>query len=258
MAATLRSRGARGARVAPIAAHARHGVRSCEIVAKRASRRDRGARSVAARARPRHHVRHRRTRPAARLGRGRRPPGLPAFTHRRPRATRAVREARERVHAAVLNSGFEFPQRRITANLAPAHLRKVGPGFDLAIAVRHARGERAGARPRRSSRWAVFGELSLGGEVRPVPRACWPLPRAPPGRTRRPRGPARARGRGGARRRAWRFAASTRLGERRGAARAAASAGAVEPAAGGAGRARAPPTRWTSPTCAATACRRAR
>src|SRR3954469_16957486 len=59
--------------------------------------------------------------------------GLPAFTIV-GRADAAVRESRERVHAAVLNSGLKFPQQRITVNLAPAHLRKVGPGFDLATA----------------------------------------------------------------------------------------------------------------------------
>ena len=48
---------------------------------------------------------------------------------------RAVREARDRVRAALLNSGLDFPQQRITVNLAPAHIRKAGPGFDLAIAV---------------------------------------------------------------------------------------------------------------------------
>ncbi len=60
--------------------------------------------------------------------------GLPAFSVV-GLGDKAVREARERVRAALLNSGFEFPQRRITANLAPAYLRKAGPGFDLAIAV---------------------------------------------------------------------------------------------------------------------------
>ena len=77
----------------------------------------------------------------------------------------AVREARERVRAAILNSGFEFPQRRVTANLAPAYLRKVGPGFDLALAVGvlAASGQLDGGRLKR---WAVYGELSLGGEVR--------------------------------------------------------------------------------------------
>ena len=47
----------------------------------------------------------------------------------------AVRESRERVRAALLNSGLEFPLKRLTANLAPAHLRKAGPSFDLALAV---------------------------------------------------------------------------------------------------------------------------
>jgi len=59
--------------------------------------------------------------------------GLPAFTIV-GRGDAAVRESRERVHVALVNSGFAFPQRRITVNLAPAHLRKVGPGFDLATA----------------------------------------------------------------------------------------------------------------------------
>ena len=68
-------------------------------------------------------------------------PGLPAFRIV-GLADAAVREARERVHAAILNSGFDFPARRITANLAPAHLRKVGPGFDAALAVGLLGGER--------------------------------------------------------------------------------------------------------------------
>ena len=60
--------------------------------------------------------------------------GLPAFTLvGLPDA--AVREARERVRAALLNSGLEFPLQRLTANLAPAHVRKAGPSFDLALAV---------------------------------------------------------------------------------------------------------------------------
>jgi magnesium chelatase family protein len=59
--------------------------------------------------------------------------GLPAFSVvGLPDA--AVREARERVRAAMANCGFEFPLRRIVANLAPASLRKAGPGMDLAIA----------------------------------------------------------------------------------------------------------------------------
>ena len=60
--------------------------------------------------------------------------GLPSFTIV-GLADRAVAEARERVRAALVNCGFEFPMRRLTVNLAPAHLRKAGPGFDLAIAL---------------------------------------------------------------------------------------------------------------------------
>ena len=91
-------------------------------------------------------------------------PGLPAFTVV-GLADAAVRESRERVRAALLNCGFEFPLRRITANLAPAHLRKVGPGFDLALAA--ALLGASGQLPVDAlERWAIFGELSLGGEVR--------------------------------------------------------------------------------------------
>src|SRR3954466_9253675 len=60
--------------------------------------------------------------------------GLPAFTVV-GLADKAVREARARVRSAMMNSGYEFPQRRITVNLAPAYLRKVGPAFDLPLAV---------------------------------------------------------------------------------------------------------------------------
>ncbi|MGI8922089.1 MAG: YifB family Mg chelatase-like AAA ATPase [Solirubrobacteraceae bacterium] len=90
--------------------------------------------------------------------------GLPAFTVV-GLADAGVREARERVRAALLNSDFEFPLRRITANLAPAHLRKVGAGFDLALAagVLAASGQ---LDPEALDRWAVFGELSLAGELR--------------------------------------------------------------------------------------------
>ena len=91
--------------------------------------------------------------------------GLPAFRVV-GLADTAVREARERVHSAIQNSGFEFPGGRITANLAPAYLRKVGPGFDLALAL----GVLAASNQvpdERLAVWAVHGELSLGGEIRP-------------------------------------------------------------------------------------------
>ena len=91
--------------------------------------------------------------------------GLPTFTIV-GLGDRAVREARERVHAAILNSGFEFPARRVTVNLAPASLRKAGPGFDLAIAAGVLAA--SGQLPAEAlERFAVFGELSLGGELRP-------------------------------------------------------------------------------------------
>jgi magnesium chelatase family protein len=91
--------------------------------------------------------------------------GLPNFTIV-GLGDRAVREARERVRAAILNSGFEFPLRRVTVNLAPASLRKAGPGFDLAIAC--AILAVSGQVPAEAlERYAVFGELGLGGEIRP-------------------------------------------------------------------------------------------
>src|SRR5579864_7677855 len=60
--------------------------------------------------------------------------GLPAFSIvGLPDA--AVNEAKERVRAAIKNSGAIFPMRRITVNLAPADLRKAGPAYDLPIAI---------------------------------------------------------------------------------------------------------------------------
>jgi magnesium chelatase family protein len=80
---------------------------------------------------------------------------------------RAVRESRERVRAALLNSGLDFPQQRLTANLAPADLRKAGPSFDLAIAVAVlAATDQVPAD--RLREYAVCGELSLGGSLRPI------------------------------------------------------------------------------------------
>ena len=80
---------------------------------------------------------------------------------------RAVRESRERVRAAVLNSRLDFPQKRVTVNLAPAHVRKAGPSFDLAIAlgVLAATGQVPGEA---LARYALCGELSLSGEIKPV------------------------------------------------------------------------------------------
>jgi len=49
----------------------------------------------------------------------------------------AVKESRDRVRAAIKNSGIDFPARHITVNLAPAHTKKEGPAFDLPIACEH-------------------------------------------------------------------------------------------------------------------------
>jgi magnesium chelatase family protein len=96
-------------------------------------------------------------------------PGLPAFTIV-GLGDAAVRESRDRIRSAILNSGFKFPERRITANLAPAFLRKVGPGFDAALALGVLAS--SGQVPLEAlSAYAVFGELSLGGELRDCPGA---------------------------------------------------------------------------------------
>ena len=79
----------------------------------------------------------------------------------------AVRESKERVRSALINSGFEFPNRRVTINLAPADLPKQGGRYDLAIAigVLAATGQ-IDADKLQSSEF--IGELALTGELRPV------------------------------------------------------------------------------------------
>ncbi len=81
----------------------------------------------------------------------------------------AVQESRERVRAAIVNSSFEFPSRRITVNLAPADLRKEGPSFDLPIALAFlfATGQAVCHDDGRGP-LAALGELGLDGAVRPV------------------------------------------------------------------------------------------
>ena len=83
-------------------------------------------------------------------------------------AEAAVRESMERVRGAILSSGFEFPQRRITVNLGPADMPKSGGRFDLAIAlgILVASGQVPGQRLEKAE---CYGELSLTGELRPVP-----------------------------------------------------------------------------------------
>ena len=92
--------------------------------------------------------------------------GLPSFTIVGLPDTE-VKESRDRVRAALVNSRFEFPARRITVNLAPAELRKESGRFDLPIAL----GILAASRQLATEdfpKYEFAGELSLTGELRPV------------------------------------------------------------------------------------------
>ncbi len=93
-------------------------------------------------------------------------PGLPATTIV-GLPDSAVKESRERVRAALKNSGFNYPGGRITINLSPADIRKEGPSFDLAIALSllAADGQIALAS---IDGYAFLGELSLEGNLQPV------------------------------------------------------------------------------------------
>lgn len=93
--------------------------------------------------------------------------GLPSYTFVGLPDT-AVREARDRVRAALLSSGLSWPQRRVTVNLAPSGVRKSGPGLDLpfALGLMTASEELpAGA----LDGVGVLGELGLDGSLRPIP-----------------------------------------------------------------------------------------
>lgn len=79
----------------------------------------------------------------------------------------AVRESRVRVRAALANSGYELPPRRVVLNLAPADLKKRGSSLDLAIAVALLAACRSCA-PNRLEETLLFGELSLTGDLRPA------------------------------------------------------------------------------------------
>ncbi len=78
----------------------------------------------------------------------------------------AVREAKDRVRSAIKNSGFQFPVKRITINLAPADIRKEGPGFDLPIAIGILIA--TGQIDYNLENSLIMGELSLNGQVRPI------------------------------------------------------------------------------------------
>jgi magnesium chelatase family protein len=76
----------------------------------------------------------------------------------------AVRESKDRLHAALRNAGFSYPQARVTVNLAPADVRKEGPAYDLPIAL----GVLAASGQLRASLGStiVFGEIALDGGLR--------------------------------------------------------------------------------------------
>jgi len=79
----------------------------------------------------------------------------------------AVKESKDRVIAALSNSGYRWPRKRTTVNLAPADIKKQGPSFDLPIALGMIATDTEADLPR-LSRCVVAGELALTGEVRPV------------------------------------------------------------------------------------------
>lgn len=93
--------------------------------------------------------------------------GLPRFTIvGLPDA--AVSESRDRVRAAIVNSGFTFPRTRITVNLAPANVKKQGPAYDLPIALAILLASGLIKDYKKLQENIIFGELALSGKVRPV------------------------------------------------------------------------------------------
>src|SRR3990167_6198714 len=89
--------------------------------------------------------------------------GLPSFTIV-GLPDKAVEESKERVRAAIKNSGAEFPAKRITVNLAPADLPKAGPAYDLPIALGILVASEQLLAPKEDM--LVIGELSLDGSLR--------------------------------------------------------------------------------------------
>ena len=93
--------------------------------------------------------------------------GLPKFTIvGLPDA--AISESRERIRAAIKNSGLKFPRTRVTVNLAPADLKKQGPIYDLPIALSILIASGAVSQTSITQNSAFLGELSLDGGIRPV------------------------------------------------------------------------------------------
>src|SRR5579863_7159315 len=97
--------------------------------------------------------------------------GVPSF-RMGGRAEGAVREAFERMKSALRNSGFEFPNRKITVNLAPADVRKEGSAFDLPMALGVLAANGAVQKRARMGDFVVLGELALDGRVKGI-KAHW-------------------------------------------------------------------------------------
>jgi magnesium chelatase family protein len=90
--------------------------------------------------------------------------GLPSFSTV-GLAEGAVRESRERVKAAIKNSGYDFPNRKITVNLAPADLKKEGAGYDLPMALGILVASEI-LKSEKLEKYGIIGELSLDGSIR--------------------------------------------------------------------------------------------
>lgn len=105
-------------------------------------------------------------------------PGLPALNIV-GLADMTIKEARDRIRPAIMNSGFRFPANRITVNLSPAATRKEGSHFDLPVALGILMLEKQKKRSASGSEgkpddWGIMGELSLDGKVLPV-RGALPM-----------------------------------------------------------------------------------
>ncbi|MFN5295905.1 MAG: magnesium chelatase domain-containing protein, partial [Flavobacteriales bacterium] len=79
----------------------------------------------------------------------------------------AIKEAQQRIRAALANSGYEFPVRNITINMAPADLRKEGTAYDLPLAVGLLAATEAFSSDE-LAHYIMMGELSLDGSLRPI------------------------------------------------------------------------------------------
>ncbi len=105
----------------------------------------------------------------------------------------AVRESRERIKSALMNSGFGYPNKSVTINLVPANLRKEGAGFDLPMAIGTDLGAMGIVQFPPAITWFA-GELSLDGAVRSVREPSQSRPRARERGNHKPHGTRRQRG----------------------------------------------------------------